>query len=362
MPYTSYQNPLFAQFGVYSYHSAGYKGSGVKIYVIDSEARNDLEIPNVLVHDFTNTDPTVELTHGSFVTALIASPGLDGNNSGVTQVGICPQSQCWLGAIDDAQGNLSIQAIVDAINDAISLNVDIINASIGSLGIDPDIQAACKRATDAGILFFSASGNGTEADDGTILNYTDYNYPASFSGVISVASCDKQCTISSFSTFNDKVSLVAPGSGVVIEDHIDGQLYYNSGTSFASPFAAGLAGLILCKQRVLSANPNFRYTRGQMVSILKNKDHIYCNSIENTIPSMLTIQSGSANATSPGSTSSTSTSTSVTPSPPVVPDTSSGAQTLWTSGQLMYMTGGLIVAILLIIFIILYTRKGPRIR
>lgn len=47
-----------------------------------------------------------------------------------------------------------------------------------------------------------------------------------------------------------------------------------SGTSFACPFAAGLAALILSKVRKHDQNPTARIKKTTMIHILRNQDHL----------------------------------------------------------------------------------------
>lgn len=72
-------------------------------------------------------------------------------------------------------------------------------------------------------LIFAASGNS---------GGTDYNYPASYDGVISVGATDKNRLLAPFSVTNDKVDVVAPGTDILstvpetlIRDIINGKNY-----------------------------------------------------------------------------------------------------------------------------------------
>ncbi len=257
--------------GVTSYHDRGIYGNGVKVCIIDTEITNNLNISNVEVLDFTKSDPTEHQSHGNMIGSLIANRGIDVDNSGITTPGIAPDAQVLLCAIDGKEDDsgrmlLEFNAIISAFYEASARNVDIINASFGTPDDNPLVRSAVKNALDKGILVFAAAGN-----DGT----SEYIFPASIPGVISVASCDLNCVKSDFSNFNDRISLLAPGEKFELQDN-DGSLHQVSGTSFASPFAAGLAALVLSDARKKSNNPDLRISATEMVSILSDEYHIGC--------------------------------------------------------------------------------------
>ncbi|OGS07896.1 MAG: hypothetical protein A2270_02470 [Elusimicrobia bacterium RIFOXYA12_FULL_51_18] len=140
-------------------------------------------------------------------------------------------------------------AIIKAINYAVGLNNSaaagriVLNMSIGEgVACSVPLQAALTPAATAGLVLIAAAGNSPVGG---------IDSPANCLGVMPVGATDINDNIASFSARGTEMSsrgVVAPGVGIYTTD-LRGSFAYGDGTSFASPFAAGLAAL------VLSANP-----------------------------------------------------------------------------------------------------------
>jgi subtilisin family serine protease len=90
-----------------------------------------------------------------------------------------------------------------------------------------------------------------------------------------VASVNSEKAPSIFNTRNDNVSLFAPGENIAVSNPNTGAIQRVSGTSFACPFAAAMAALILSTMRAEDpTRPNFRVPKATMVQILRNSDHL----------------------------------------------------------------------------------------
>lgn len=249
----------YAVFGVQPYHNAGNFGSGTSVYVIDSGLNGTVnpDLKNVIVEQFGS--PGSPIDHGGLTTALIAAPM---NGYGV--VGIAPDATVYLGDIDDRNGDIMTSAIVSALDSAMAKNVDIVNISLGGPEQDPILSNAILRAYNQGILIFVSAGN-----EGTSW----CEYPACDTGAISVGSTNIDHVVSDFSNVNDKTVLYAPGEDFPLPNQ-SGGISYVSGTSFSSPFAAGLAALVLSTRRIATGNPALKISREEMISILQNPQHL----------------------------------------------------------------------------------------
>lgn len=136
----------------------------------------------------------------------------------------------------DRNGALPTSNIVRGINYAIENGADIINLSLGGPGKQTAEQHAIEQALAAGITIVAAAGNGGDGRN-------RIEYPAGYDGVISVGAVTEQLQRASFSTYNDRVSVVAPGTNMLLIRN-DYLTRYANGTSFAAPFVAGTLAMM----------------------------------------------------------------------------------------------------------------------
>ncbi|WP_341546168.1 S8 family serine peptidase [Desulfitobacterium sp. THU1] len=180
--------------------------------------------------DYCDWDST---GHGTNVTGVI---GAQTNNAkgvaGVNwNVAILPMRVIW------SDGTGSTSDVIQAIYLAANLGCDVINLSLGGNEFSSAENSAIAYAIAKGSIVVASAGN-----SGT----SDYSYPASYNGVLSVGSIDSNLSRSSFSQYNDKVDLTAPGSGILTTaDWIyDGDDYvYVDAISFSAPYVSGVAAL-----------------------------------------------------------------------------------------------------------------------
>lgn len=219
--------------------AAGYKGQGVKVAVIDTglqQNHEDLASNAVAGRNFVGGAAGTEFNrdngdHGTHVAGIIAA---DDNGKG--GVGIAPDAQvrgyCVFPA--DDEGGADSADIMTAINAAVADGNDIINMSLGGPMYSKQYEDTVKAAYNKGVAVFVSSGN--EDTDG-------YSFPAAYSGAISVGAVDQNGARASFSNYGGSVKLSFPG--VHIYSTLPSGYGYMSGTSQASPAAAGTAAVIL---------------------------------------------------------------------------------------------------------------------
>lgn len=178
--------------------------------------------------------------HGTKVAGIIAArkakgTGFSGLAPGAT---IIPIQQ------NDAEGHGTTETLALAIRYAVEkADADIINISQDTANaVKP--SAALRQSVDyalaQNIVVVASAGN-----DGLGGNVKE-TYPASFDGVLAVASSDRNNERAAFSQSGDFVGIAAPGVDMVSTVPGGGHCADN-GTSFSAPYVAGVAALIKAK-------------------------------------------------------------------------------------------------------------------
>ena len=190
----------------------------------------NLKLPGYNSADGTqNTEPVY--AHGTGVAGCI---GAVGNNG----IGVAGGS--WTVKIlpiritnNSVTGSAYISDAVAGIEYAADRGAKVVNLSYGMAHSSSiDVAGQYLRETSNGLLFVSASNDNQ-----------DPGWP-DFPNFVAVGATDKNDDRSSFSNYGAYIDCVAPGSSVHMTwDHWSGYST-RSGTSFASPIAAGLATLV----------------------------------------------------------------------------------------------------------------------
>lgn len=171
--------------------------------------------------------------HGTHVSGTIAAIG--GNGVGV--VGVNPGDHLFIHMVKvfDDNGNWAFGSdLVDGVTECMNQGANVISMSLGGGASSATEQAAFDNAAANGILSIAAAGN-----DGN----SSLSYPASYDSIMSVAAVDSSKNVASFSQYNAKVEIAAPG--VNVKSTWKGNTYNTiSGTSMATPHVAGVAALV----------------------------------------------------------------------------------------------------------------------
>jgi type VII secretion-associated serine protease mycosin len=230
------------------------RGRGVIVAVLDTGV--DSRVPDLRGSVITGPDYTRGANppgyrpphwHGTFIASLIAGHGSGpGLASGV--IGVAPAARILSVRVilDDNEPGFPIynanahyeDAIASGIRYAVRRGAGVINMSLGSASAAPRVREAVGYAISRGVVVVASAGN-----DGAGPGRSQFSYPASYTGVISVGAVDAEHQRAPFSDRNASVVLCAPGVDVVGAAPGGGYLAVN-GTSPASAFVAGVAALI----------------------------------------------------------------------------------------------------------------------
>lgn len=172
--------------------------------------------------------------HGTLVAGAAAAAG----NNGVGVAGVARGASLLpIRITNRSDGSASVSDAAACITYAADHGARVINLSFEMAG-SAAIGDAARYAESKGALTFVGAGN-----NGINPGWTD------LPNVIAVGATESGGTHAAYSNFGSFVDISAPGTGIMTT-WPDGHYDMASGTSFASPVAAGVAALIF------GANPN----------------------------------------------------------------------------------------------------------
>lgn len=229
------------------------QGAGITIAILDTGvdgAHPDLAARMVPGWDiYGNTSNTTDLCgHGTAVAGTAAATG----NNGAGVAGIAGQARIMplrVAYKDATSGQCYAyqSTIASGVTYAADHGARVVNVSFANSSNSAAVQSAGNYLKGKGGLLFTAANN--------------YNRDEGFTpttALIAVSATDSADNKSSFSSYGKFVSLAAPGTGVYTTSR-GGSYGAWSGTSFASPAAAGVAAL------VFAANPSLTADQAQNI-------------------------------------------------------------------------------------------------
>ncbi|NIT59442.1 MAG: S8 family serine peptidase, partial [Aliifodinibius sp.] len=195
--------------------------------------------------DYLNpdNDPMDEFLtgHGTPIAGIIAAK--QNNQIGIS--GIAPNIKVMNLRAGTASGFLEEDDVAEAIVYGVNNGCRIINMSFGDVAFSYLIRDAIMYGKSKGVLFVAASGNSGNSVP---------QYPAAYDETISVGAVNSSNSLAGFSSFGDKLNLVAPGEGL-FSCQINDDYGSNNGTSFSAPIVSAAAALIW------SHHPNYSAER-----------------------------------------------------------------------------------------------------
>ncbi len=155
--------------------------------------------------------------------------------------------------VDGTSSALNTFVIEKAIDYARESGARVINLSLGSYEFDPYLDQAINRFNQQGGIVVAAAGN-----DAT--NGNNRFYPAYSPNTIAVGAITRNGTRAPYSTYHDRIDVVAPidgtnqdGSDYMLVQKEDGDFARVAGTSFAAPQVTAVVAMML------SINPDITF-------------------------------------------------------------------------------------------------------
>lgn len=235
-------------------------GSGITVAVIDTGIDyNRTELGGgfgagkkvIGGYDFyaNDSNPMDESGHGTSVASVIAANPY--TTGGVTYQGVAPAAKLValrVGTESSISDNNIERALRWVIDNHEEYDIKVVNLSLGA-GNYTDPQSSAQYADEfaslreLGIFVVAASGNSNDQSSGPI-DSDGIAYPAADPNVFAVGAVDSNDIIATWVQRGDELDLLAPGVDLVMPDRGSGYVT-EDGTSFASPYVAGAAALIM---------------------------------------------------------------------------------------------------------------------
>jgi subtilisin family serine protease len=175
--------------------------------------------------------------HGTHVTGVIKAHGPN-------MIGLCPKARILSIKVLGDSGNGNIHAINRGLITALENQADIVVMSLGTRKYFKPLHNTIKKLYRHNIIMFAAAGN---FEDGKIQT-EDILFPGKLKETICVGATNNIDQVADFSSMGRQLDFVAPG--VNIWSTWPGNIYgLLSGTSQATPIAAGIAGVILDRHK-----------------------------------------------------------------------------------------------------------------
>lgn len=214
-------------------------GEGVTVAVIDTgiDLRHEMFQGSLVgpqdQWDFVGND-AVPQEEGGFSDEAFGH----GTNVASIVLQIAPHAKIMPLRVLSPNGSGDETAVAQAINFAVTHGAQVINLSLGSVTKAEVIKKMLKYATDKGVAVIASSGNTGD----NRVTYPAQDATGKYS--MGVGSVDHKDLKSDFSTYGDKIGVMAPGE--MVWGPVPGNLFsYWSGTSMASPMVAGSLALAL---------------------------------------------------------------------------------------------------------------------
>jgi len=201
-------------------------------------------------YDFINDDdaPDDDHGHGTHVAGIAAAAADNGYGS----AGVCPRCKLMPIKVLGSNNSGTWGAVAAGIYFAVDNGARVINLSLAGVASSRTLEDAVAYAQEHDVIVVAAAGNAGSSEP---------YYPAAIPWVVAVGATTEADTLLSSSdpgsnigsNTGEHLDLVAPGYRIYSTTK-EGGYAYMTGTSMASPFVAGLAGLVASLDHTLTAS------------------------------------------------------------------------------------------------------------
>jgi subtilisin family serine protease len=226
-----------------------FSGKGVRIAILDTgvfKDHTDLTGRKIKTKKFVDSGTAMDADgHGTHCTG-IACGHRDSNG---IRYGVAFESEIYCGKVLNDQGEGTDGGILAGIEWAISQKCKVVSMSLGApAGIDETYSETYEnvaiRAMRLGTLIVAAAGNESDRPGYT----APVGHPANCPSIMAVGAVDHNLKLAAFSSGGinpdgGQVDIVAPGVSVYSMINVQDEHAKWNGTSMATPFVAGVAGL-----------------------------------------------------------------------------------------------------------------------
>jgi subtilisin family serine protease len=166
-----------------------------------------------------------------------------GTAIGRNGIGVSPRSKLMVGKVLSNGGSGGSDGIAAGIRWAAEQGADVLSLSLGGGSPYEPTRRAIDYANSIGCVVVCAAGNaGYSPGRNTI------GYPGKFLESLCIGATTSSGGIASFSSGGRELDIATPGQAIISASYRGGYTSM-SGTSMATPFAAGLCALIIAKMR-----------------------------------------------------------------------------------------------------------------
>lgn len=256
-------------------------------------------------YDFVNSDtnPMDDNGHGTHVSGIAAGDGsIRGVARGASLIAIKVLNAAGSGSLTHVALGIDWCA-----NNATLFNISVITMSLGTSALNSSacdssyttLATAINNAVAKNITVVAATGNNG--------NTTHISSPGCIANTTAIGSTTKTDALSSFSNRNSLTALLAPGSSIN-SSYLTGGYAILSGTSMATPHAAGAAALLYQYERLEGTNittPTVRSILNATGKRIADGSYVFSRidvfaaiaRLDNTTPSIIASNMGTTNNT-----------------------------------------------------------------